>query len=173
MYVVRPSSPTGPRACSLPVEMPTSAPSPKRKPSAKRVEQFQKTSAESTAARNSSAAARSSVTIASVWCEPWRFTWATASASDGTTRTESVRSRYSSSQSASVAGSHEGRKARVAGSPRSRTPRAAIASPSAGRKAGAAASWTSSVSMELQVEGACVLASTARRTAMADATDGS
>ena len=40
MYVTSPSRPTGPRAWSLLVETPTSAPKPYRKPSAKRVEAF-------------------------------------------------------------------------------------------------------------------------------------
>ena len=48
---VRPSSPTGPRACSLSLEMPISAPRPYSKPSAKRVEAFTITDAESTSRR--------------------------------------------------------------------------------------------------------------------------
>src|SRR5690606_23457147 len=48
---VSPSSPTGPRACSLSVEMPISAPSPYSKPSAKRVEALTTTELESTSRR--------------------------------------------------------------------------------------------------------------------------
>ena len=48
---VRPSRPTGPRACSLSVEMPISAPRPYSKPSAKRVEALTMTLAESTSRR--------------------------------------------------------------------------------------------------------------------------
>src|SRR5207237_6216829 len=68
--VVRPSSPTGPRACSLSVEMPISAPRPYSKPSAKRVDTLTITLAESTSRRKRIALACESVTIASVWCEP-------------------------------------------------------------------------------------------------------
>jgi hypothetical protein len=48
---VRPSRPTGPRAWNLSVEMPISAPRPNSKPSAKRVEAFTITEAESTSRR--------------------------------------------------------------------------------------------------------------------------
>jgi hypothetical protein len=48
---VRPSSPTGPRAWNLSVLMPISAPRPYSKPSAKRVEAFTITEAESTSRR--------------------------------------------------------------------------------------------------------------------------
>src|SRR4029077_4192535 len=68
---VRPSRPTGPRACSLSVEMPISAPRPYSKPSAKRVEALTKTELESTSRRNRRALASSSVTIASVCCDPY------------------------------------------------------------------------------------------------------
>src|SRR5579859_401738 len=60
------STPTGPRACSLPVEMPISAPMPNSPPSANWVEALTSTMALSTAARKASAAAASSVTMASV-----------------------------------------------------------------------------------------------------------
>src|SRR5262249_50402975 len=50
-WLVSPSSPTGPRACSLLVEIPISAPSPYSKPSAKRVEAFTITELESTSRR--------------------------------------------------------------------------------------------------------------------------
>ena len=72
-----------------------------------------------------------------------------------------------------VGGFIEGTIARAAASPRSSTPFSAIAEARAGRKAGAAASWTRSVSIELQVEGACVLASTAMRTAIATSAEAS
>src|SRR6266496_5803223 len=49
--LVSPSRPTGPRACSLLVEMPISAPSPYSKPSAKRVDAFTITELESTSRR--------------------------------------------------------------------------------------------------------------------------
>ena len=64
------STPTGPRACMRPVAMPISAPKPNSPPSANWVEALCSTIAESTSARKRSAAAASSVTIASVWCEP-------------------------------------------------------------------------------------------------------
>ena len=48
---VSPSSPTGPRACSLSVLIPISAPSPYSKPSAKRVEALTITELESTSRR--------------------------------------------------------------------------------------------------------------------------
>src|SRR4030067_444661 len=66
---VRPSRPTGPRACSLSVEMPISAPRPYSKPSAKRVEAFTITELESTSRRKRRARVRSSVTMLSVCCE--------------------------------------------------------------------------------------------------------
>src|SRR5262249_44284909 len=64
------STPTGPRAWNRPVAMPISAPKPNSPPSANWVEALCSTIAESTWARNFSAAAWSSVTMASVWCEP-------------------------------------------------------------------------------------------------------
>src|SRR5687767_7617292 len=60
------STPTGPRACSLPVAMPISAPKPNSPPSANWVEALCSTMAESTSLRNLSAVSLSSVTIASV-----------------------------------------------------------------------------------------------------------
>ena len=50
-WLVRPSRPTGPRACSLLVEMPISAPRPNSKPSAKRVDALTSTELESTSRR--------------------------------------------------------------------------------------------------------------------------
>src|SRR5450830_1692179 len=63
---VKPSRPTGPRACSLSLEIPISAPRPYSKPSAKRVEALIITDAESTSRRKRIAAEWSSVMIASV-----------------------------------------------------------------------------------------------------------
>src|SRR6185503_11022742 len=51
LRLVRPSRPTGPRACSLLVEIPISAPSPYSKPSAKRVDALTITELESTSRR--------------------------------------------------------------------------------------------------------------------------
>ena len=70
LKVVSCSRPTGPRAWSLPVAMPISAPKPNSPPSANWVEALCSTIALSTSARKRSAAALSAVTIASVWCEP-------------------------------------------------------------------------------------------------------
>ncbi len=50
-WLVRPSRPTGPRACSLLVEMPISAPRPNSNPSAKRVDALTSTELESTSRR--------------------------------------------------------------------------------------------------------------------------
>ena len=96
--------PIGPRAWILPVDIPTSAPRPMRNPSAKRVEALIITSAESTRRTNSPARASSSVTIQSVWCEPWALMKSIASSSPPTALTDTVRSPYSESQSSSVAG---------------------------------------------------------------------
>src|SRR5690606_36463796 len=68
--LVRPSRPTGPRACSLSVEMPISAPRPYSKPSAKRVEALTITELESTSVRKRRASVKFSVMMASVCCEP-------------------------------------------------------------------------------------------------------
>jgi hypothetical protein len=65
--VVNSSSPIGPRAWSLSVLIPISAPKPNSPPSLKRVETFQKTAAESTAARNRRAAGSSAVTMVSLF----------------------------------------------------------------------------------------------------------
>src|SRR5580704_15301019 len=70
LKLVNCSTPTGPRACSLPVAMPISAPKPNSPPSANCVEALCRTIAESTSRRNFSAAFLSSVTIASVWWDP-------------------------------------------------------------------------------------------------------
>src|SRR5690554_2317827 len=77
--LVSPSSPTGPRACSLSVEMPISAPRPYSKPSAKRVEALTITELESTSVRKRRAVVKFSVMMLSVCCEPCRLIWAMAS----------------------------------------------------------------------------------------------
>src|SRR5205085_9304573 len=70
LNVVSCSTPTGPRACSLPVPMPISAPIPNSPPSANWVDALCITIAESNPVMNRSAAERSPVIIASVCCEP-------------------------------------------------------------------------------------------------------
>src|SRR6267142_3168543 len=101
--VVRPSRPTGPRACSLSVEMPTSAPRPYSKPSAKRVDAFTSTELESTSRRNRCARCQSSVTIASVCCEPYFATCAMASSRPGSVVMETTGASHSLWKSSSVA----------------------------------------------------------------------
>ncbi|KAF5355347.1 hypothetical protein D9758_006097 [Tetrapyrgos nigripes] len=66
-YVTNPSRPTGPRACILPVLIPTSVPNPYLKPSAKRVLAFTNVPAESTPRQKMEADVSDSVTIESVW----------------------------------------------------------------------------------------------------------
>src|ERR1700712_882965 len=66
LNVVICSTPTGPRACSLPVPIPISAPMPNSAPSANCVEAFHSKMAESSTARKCSAAAASWVTMVSV-----------------------------------------------------------------------------------------------------------
>ena len=91
-----PSTPTGPRAWMRPVLIPTSAPSPKRKPSANRVEAFLNTHAASTRLKNSSPASLSSLqTIASVWPLPYLCIQSIASSIPSTTSTMQVKSPYS------------------------------------------------------------------------------
>jgi SAM-dependent methyltransferase len=64
------SAPTGPRACSLPVAMPISAPMPNSPPSANWVEALRIRIAESSRSKNRSAVLQSfSVRIASVCCD--------------------------------------------------------------------------------------------------------
>ena len=58
-------SPIGPRACSFPVEIPISAPSPYSKPSANRVEAFTITEAESTS-RKKRIAAGSGISVVDI-----------------------------------------------------------------------------------------------------------
>src|SRR5580658_4938623 len=66
LYVVRSIAPIGPRAWSLSVLMPISAPSPYSPPSANRVLALTRTLAESTAATNRSIAGLELLRIASV-----------------------------------------------------------------------------------------------------------
>ena len=78
LVVSKPSTPTGPRAWMRLVLIPTSAPRPKRKPSAKRVEALEKTQAESTELTNSAMWESSSERMASVWPLPCAWMWETA-----------------------------------------------------------------------------------------------
>src|SRR5258706_7587656 len=119
---VRPSRPTGPRACSLSVEMPISAPRPYSKPSAKRVEAFTRTELESTSRRKRFARVSSSVTIASVCCEPYFEMCSMAASRSFTTRTARMGARNSVYQSCSVADFMSETSARDFSSPRSSTP---------------------------------------------------
>src|SRR3984893_13162839 len=70
LEVVSSAAPTGPRGGRRWVELPISAPMPNSPPSANWVEALTSTMALSTSRRKRSATAVSSVTIASVWCEP-------------------------------------------------------------------------------------------------------
>src|SRR5690606_10628309 len=63
------STPTGPRACILPVAMPISPPKPNSPPSANWVEALWTRIAESISLKNLSTTARSSAITASVWWE--------------------------------------------------------------------------------------------------------
>mmetsp|Transcript_41381 Transcript_41381/g.110737 ORF Transcript_41381/g.110737 Transcript_41381/m.110737 type:complete len:323 (-) Transcript_41381:291-1259(-) len=149
------------------VEMPTSAPKPYLKPSAKRVLQFQYTPAASTWLWNTRAAAASSVTMQSVCRDPYLLMWATASVRSPTTLTDSILSQYSVAQSASVAAlKPPPRTAAAAGQSSSSTPSALQRCAKAGRNCPAAALWTRRVSTELQAEGYCVLASIAMSSAL-------
>ena len=95
LYVVRPSRPTGPRACIRPVAIPTSVPNPYRKPSANLVLTFTNVPAESTPRQKMDAADSSSVTILSVWCEECELMCEMAAESEGTDSTERVSERCS------------------------------------------------------------------------------
>lgn len=90
-----PSSPTGPRACVLPVETPTSVPNPYLNPSAKRVLALTYTPAESIPRENARALSSDSVTMQSVWWDECELMWAMAAAQEGTALTARVRSRNS------------------------------------------------------------------------------
>ena len=62
--------PMGPRACSLLVEIATSAPNPNSPPSLNRVDVLAKTAAASTSFKNRSMTSASSAITASEWPEP-------------------------------------------------------------------------------------------------------
>ncbi|MNJ64530.1 hypothetical protein D3C77_604880 [compost metagenome] len=105
------------------VEMPISAPRPYSKPSAKRVEALTITEAESTSVRKRRASLKFSVTIESVWCEPYWLMCSMACSSESTTRIARIGALYSANQSSSLASSTSApSSARVAGQPRSSTP---------------------------------------------------
>ena len=77
-----------------------------------------------------------------------------------------MRSRYSVSQSASVAGVTSGTIRRAASSARTSQPCARSAATMRGRNRGATRSWTTRFSMALQTLGRCTLAFRQRRSAM-------
>ena len=140
--------------------IPISAPKPSSPPSLNRVEAFHITAEASTLCKNSRAVRGFSVTIASVCLDPYWAMCSIASSAEPTTRTAKMRSRYSASQSASVAGLMSGTRARVLGQPRSSTPFSRSASAALGRNEGAIRSWTSRVSIALQTPGRCTFALT-------------
>src|SRR3989338_8306409 len=107
----------GPRAWSLSVEMPISAPMPNCPPSVSLVEALTYTAAESTSLVNLLAWVMFSVTMASEWLEPYRAMWSMAAPTEGTTLTARMRSRYSAYQYSSVASLAQGRCLRVTGQP--------------------------------------------------------
>src|SRR5262245_13644679 len=139
LKLVNCSTPTGPRAWKRPVAMPISAPKPNSPPSANCVEALCRTIAESTSRKNFSAATGSSVTIESVWCEPWRSTCAIAASTPSTTLAEMTASRYSVDQSSSLAGLTRPSTARVASSPRTSQPASSNMVTSGARCVGATA----------------------------------
>ena len=122
LKLVNCSTPTGPRACSLPVEIPISAPMPNSPPSANWVEALTSTIALSTSLMNFSAASASSVMMASVWSEPCVPMNPMASSMPSTSFTATMLSRYSVSQSSSVAGVTRASSARTSSSPRTSHP---------------------------------------------------
>src|SRR3546814_1161659 len=73
LKVVSCSTPTGPRACILPVAMQISPPKPNSPPSANCVEALCRMIALSSRFMNSAAWAAFSVRMASVWLEPWEI----------------------------------------------------------------------------------------------------
>jgi len=89
---------------------------------AKRVEAFTSTELESTSRRKRRALASSSVTIASVCCEPYLPMCSIAALRSLTTRTARMGARYSAYQSSSMAGFMLETSARDFSSPRSSTP---------------------------------------------------
>src|SRR5438552_14234535 len=96
-------APMGPRAWSLSVLMPTSAPRPYSPPSAKRVEALTMMLALSTPLVNASAEARDSVRMASVWWLPYWLMWVMAASRESTIFRPTMGARYSVDQSCSVA----------------------------------------------------------------------
>ena len=97
--------------------------------------------------------------MASLWPEPWRFTWAMASSSASTTATRSLRSRNSVAQSSSVATPAPGTTARAAVVAHQLDP-VERRRDEPGRNASATDSWTTSDSAALHTDGRCVLALT-------------
>ena len=85
----------GPRAWSLSVEIPISAPRPYCPPSEKRVEQLMKTFAESIFCVNWLAVWILLVTIASVCFEEYLLMWLIASSVDSTVLSATMRSKNS------------------------------------------------------------------------------
>src|SRR5712692_5319115 len=171
--VVSSRAPTGPRAWTREVETPISAPMPNWPPSTSRVEAFTSTAAASTSRVKRRACSRSLVTIASASPVPCRRMCARAASRSSTTRTARIRSRYSVSQSASVAGRAAGTSARVAGQPRSSTPASASRRAASGRNVGAIARWTRSVSSALQTLGRWAFAFTTICAAIAGSAEAS
>lgn len=99
-----PSNPTGPLACVLPVEIPTSVPKPYLNPSANLVLAFANTPAESTPREKSLIAAGEEVRIVSVCFEPCVLMWVMASERESTTMTESSGPKCSVKYVSSVEG---------------------------------------------------------------------
>lgn len=151
--MVRSSAPMGPRAWSLLVEMPISAPRPNSPPSAKRVEQLTRRLAESRSETKRWAEVSEEVTMASVWREPYRRMCAQASSSESTTLTARMRSRYSALQSDSAAGSAPGMSGSERGSQRISTRASASARARRGSMRRAWFWWTRRVSAALQTAG--------------------
>ena len=105
MKLVSCSTPTGPRAWILPVAMPIS----RAEAELAAVGELgrgvvQQDRGVDLVEETCGALSASSATIASVWCEPWFSIWAIASSTPSTTFAEMIASRYSVSQSSSVAG---------------------------------------------------------------------
>src|SRR5207244_4434331 len=156
--VVSSRAPTGPRAWTREVEIPISAPMPNCPPSTSRVDALTRTTAASTSRVKRRAWPRSLVTIASARPVPWRRMCSIAASRSSTTRIARIRSRYSVSQSASVAGLADGTGASVPGQPRSSTLASARRTAREGRSRGAISRCTSRVSRALQTLGRCAFA---------------
>src|SRR3989475_686665 len=133
---------------------------PNCEPSTSRVDALTRTAAASTSRVKRRAWPRSLVTIASARPVPWRWMCVIAASRSSTTRTARIRSRYSVSQSASVAGRVDGTSARVRGQPRTSTPASARRAARAGRSRGAISRCTRRVSRALQTPGRCAFAFT-------------